>query len=79
MIGPALHGMFGRAAGGVPDFGYSKALADADFVWTPEALTAWLLQPADFLPGNSMMFAGVNDAQDRIDLVAYLLIETRNE
>jgi cytochrome c len=75
-IGPNLHGFFGRAAGSVEAFDYSPALADADFVWTPRALEAWLAAPGRFLPGNRMSFAGVADASDRADLVAYLLRET---
>lgn len=73
MIGPNLHGFFGKPVGSVPDFSYSAAVTEADFVWTPRALDAWLIQPARFLPGNRMIFAGVADEQDRVDLIAYLL------
>ena len=77
MVGPNLHGMFGSPAGKRGDFRYSAALASADFVWTPAALDAWLAQPARFLPGNLMSFPGVPDADDRDDLIAYLLDATR--
>lgn len=78
-IGPNLSGVFGRRAGKAPEFDYSSALADAEFHWTPRALDAWLASPYDFLPGNRMNFAGIDDAADRADLVAYLLTETGAE
>jgi cytochrome c len=76
MIGPALYGLFGRQAGEHSGFGYSPVLKNADFVWTPRALDAWLAQPGSFLPGNRMTFAGVLRKQDRDDLIAFLLKET---
>ena len=76
MIGPALFGMFGRRAGDQPGFDYSPVLRNADFVWTPRALDAWLAQPGRFLPGNRMTFAGVFRQSDRDDLIAYLLETT---
>jgi len=76
MIGPNLYGVFGKRAGLVAEFEYSAALQQADFVWTPRALDAWLAQPARFLPGNRMSFPGVMNAGDRNDLIAYLLETT---
>lgn len=73
MIGPALHGFFGRAAGEQPGFQYTAVLQQADFFWTPRALEAWLVAPGRFLPGNMMVFPGVANATDRNDLIAYLL------
>lgn len=73
MIGPALYGFFGSAAGSRDGFDYSPVIREADFVWTPRALDAWLAQPGRFLPGNRMTFAGVLQSSDRDDLVAYLL------
>ncbi len=73
MIGPALFGFFGSEVGTRSGFAYSAVMRNADFVWTPEALNAWLAQPGRFLPGNRMTFAGVLDQGDRDDLIAYLL------
>ncbi len=73
MIGPNLYGFFGSQAGDRDGYDYSPALGNADFVWTPRALDAWMAQPADFLPGNRMTFAGVNRSSDRADIIAYLL------
>lgn len=75
-VGPNLHGFFGREAGSLDDFKYSKALAEADFTWTPEQMEAWLAGPKKFLPGNRMSFAGVPRESQRHDVIAYLLIES---
>ncbi|WP_417461891.1 c-type cytochrome [Kordiimonas sp.] len=75
-MGPNLDGLFGRGAGSKEDYKYSKALAEADFVWTEEKLDAWLSAPKTFLPGNKMAFAGLRKEQDRMDLMAYLRTAT---
>ena len=79
MIGPALYGFFGTAAGTRDGFDYSPVIRNANFVWTPRALDAWLAQPGRFLPGNRMTFAGVADSDDRDDLIAYLLEATTRD
>ncbi len=79
MVGPNLHRFFGKKVGSVAGYRYSAALQEADFVWTPRALDAWLAQPARFLPGNRMSFPGVSGAGDRADVIAYLLEATGEE
>ncbi len=79
MIGPNLFGFFGKAAGSAERYSYSAALQEADFVWTPRALDAWLVRPARFLPGNRMSFPGVSSASDRADVIAYLLEATSRQ
>lgn len=76
LVGPNLHGMFGRAAGTAEGFRYSAALEAADFTWTPEALDEWLANPRTFLPGNRMSFAGLRHESDRNDLIAWLAAAT---
>ena len=73
LLGPNLYGVFGRISAGQDDFDYSLELRSAKLVWTPAALEAWLANPAEFLPGNNMVFAGYNSATDRRDLIAFLL------
>lgn len=72
-LGPNLHGLFGRPVGSVAGYPYSQALAQADFVWTPRALDAWLADPAGFMPGNRMAYAGLPNADDRNAVIAALL------
>jgi len=73
MLGPNLSGLFGSKIGTKDGFDYSEAVVEAEFIWTPRALDAWLAQPGRFLPGNKMTFAGVADPGDRADLITYLL------
>ena len=76
LIGPNLHGVFGRAAASVEGFDYSPALEQSGLVWTPVALSAWLADPAGFVAGTTMPFTGYRSAADRRDLIAYLLRAT---
>ena len=77
LLGPNLHDFFGRPVASTPGYAYSPALREAEFIWTPEALDAWLAQPAAFLPGNRMAYAGLNDRADRDAVIAALLKLTR--
>ena len=79
LVGPNLYGVFGREIGGVSDFTYSRAVQEADFVWTPEILEEWLEDPRGFLPGNKMSFAGVRRPDDRHAVIAYIMVETGYE
>jgi cytochrome c len=79
MIGPNLFGIFGMRAGTRQGFEYSDVVSETEFTWTPRALDAWLAQPGRFLPGNRMTFAGVGDAGNRADLIAFLLKVTSHE
>jgi cytochrome c len=77
-VGPNLHGVFERPTASAEGFRYSPALADwPEEVWRPDLLEQWLEKPKDFLPGSSMFFNGIDDADDRRDVIAFLLIETR--
>ncbi|WP_371129890.1 cytochrome c family protein [Phenylobacterium sp.] len=76
MTGPNLHGVFGRKAGAVADYKYSDAVKNAGFVWDAEHLDKWLAEPRTFLPGTKMSFAGLKEARDRVDLIAYVKVES---
>ncbi len=77
LIGPNLHGVFGRRAASVAGFDYSPALASSGLVWTPVSLEAWLNEPASFVAGTKMAFTGYRSPDDRRDLIAYLLRATQ--
>ena len=77
LIGPNLHGVFGRPAAAVAGFSYSPALAQSGLVWTPRSLEAWLANPSEFVAGTTMAFTGYRSAEDRRDLIAYLLRATQ--
>lgn len=73
LTGPSLAGVWGRKAGTAKGFGrYSEALKKADVVWGRETLDQWLADPARYIPGNTMTFAGFRGSRDREDLIAYL-------
>ena len=44
-IGPPLGGLFGRTSGTVEGYKYSKAMKDAEIVWTDETLRQFLANP----------------------------------
>jgi cytochrome c len=71
-VGPSLHGIFTRKAGEIADFRYSPAIKRSGIVWTPEALDKFITDPQALVPGNRMPYAGMANASDRADLIAYL-------
>lgn len=76
-VGPNLHGMFGRAAGAVEGFKFSDAMKNSGVVWTPETLDQYITRPREFIKGNRMAFAGINNAEERANLIAYLQQATK--
>ena len=73
MTGPSLAGVWGRKAGSLESFErYSPALKSSNVVWNESTLGQWLKSPARFIPNNYMTFAGIVDARQRADLVAFL-------
>mmetsp|Transcript_3254 Transcript_3254/g.4948 ORF Transcript_3254/g.4948 Transcript_3254/m.4948 type:complete len:106 (-) Transcript_3254:127-444(-) len=70
--GPNLAGIAGRELATADGFNYSASLKGKGGKWTDKNLDKYLKSPADFAPGNSMAFAGVANAKERADLVAYL-------
>ena len=76
-VGPSLFGIFERKAAEVGDFRYSPALKRSGIVWTPQSLNDFIADPQKAVPGNRMPFAGLPDAGDRADLIAYLQKATK--
>ncbi len=72
VVGPNLHGLFGRKAGTAADFGYSEAMKNSGIVWDDASLTKYLGNPRSFIPGNRMAFPGIKDDKEIADLLAYL-------
>lgn len=71
-VGPRHCGLLGRRAGSVPGFVYSQAMKNAQITWDEKTLSWFLAQPLKAVPGTSMTYAGIPDAKDRTDLIAYL-------
>ena len=74
MTGPNLHGVFGQVSGSKADFAYSSALKAKAVTWDAASLDAWIAKPSDYVPGTKMSFAGIKDAKDRADVIAYLKV-----
>ena len=72
-VGPDLHGVFGRKAASLEDFRYSPALKRSGITWSKETIDAYVADPQKAIPQNRMPYAGMPDARDRADLIAYLL------
>jgi len=76
--GPTLYGLFGRTAGGHPNYRYSDALVKSDLVWTEETVDKlFAIGPDHLLPGTKMPLQRMPDRQDRADLIAFLKEVTR--
>lgn len=79
LTGPNLHGVFGSKAGTKEGYTYSAAIKAAGFTWDAAKLDQWLADPKGFMPGTKMTFLGIKAPQDRIDLIAFLKVQTGYE
>ncbi len=74
-VGPHLNEIFGRQAGSIEGFRYSRAMAaagDNGLIWTDDRLDAFLTRPRDIVPGTRMSFNGIRSAEDRAALIIFL-------
>lgn len=74
-VGPELNGVFGRTAGTVAGFDYSKAMKEAGaagLVWTDATLAEFLKKPRKFMKGTKMSFVGLRKEADAANVIAYL-------
>ena len=71
-LGPSLKGVFGRQSAALPDFRYSNPMKRANLVWDEYNLRDYIHDPQAKVRGNRMPYAGMGDANDVDDVVAYL-------
>jgi cytochrome c len=71
-VGPRHCGLLGRRAGSVSGYDYSPALKKSGMVWNRKTLDRFLADPLKTVPGTTMTYAGIKDAGERADLIAYL-------
>ncbi len=76
-VGPHLVGIFGRKAGAVEGFKYSKAMAESGIVWDETTIAEYMQKPKKYIPGNKMAFAGLKKEDDIANLIAYLKENTK--
>ncbi|MEM9794894.1 MAG: cytochrome c family protein [Pseudomonadota bacterium] len=70
--GPHLYNVVGRDKGAVDGYSYSDTLASMEGDWSPENLSGFLLNPREYAPGTKMAYRGMDDVEDRANLIAYL-------
>lgn len=71
-IGPNLYNVVGGPHGHMPGFDYTNALKSKTGAWTFSELNEWLHKPSAYAPGTRMTFAGINNNQERADVIDYL-------
>ena len=71
--GPSLHGVYGRQAGSVPGFAYSRAFKSIlqGVVWDHGTLDVWIMDSQAWVPG-SMMFYKQPNPDIRRKILVYL-------
>ena len=71
--GPTLYAVFGRKAGTLPGYVYSKALIDSEVVWNEETIGRLFDDGPDIMmPGTKMPIQRLKSVTRRDDLIRYL-------
>jgi cytochrome c len=72
-IGPNLYGVFDRrAATARPEYSYSPQLRQSGLVWDSTTLDRFLAGPRELVPGTKMIFRGLEGAERRKAVIAFL-------
>ncbi|MCG7363432.1 cytochrome c family protein [Roseomonas sp. ACRSG] len=71
-VGPSLAGVFGRHSGEAPKFNFSPAMKEANKTWDAATLDSYLADPRGYIPGARMIYAGLKDAEQRANVIAYI-------
>ena len=70
--GPHLVNLFGRTAGSLEGYKYSKAMKTSGIVWDEQTLAEYLRAPKKYIKGTKMAFAGLKKDADIENIIAYL-------
>ena len=74
-VGPHLNNVFGREAGSIEEYKYSKVMTAKGaegLVWDAETLDGFLKKPKKYMKGTKMSFNGTRKDKKRLNLIAYL-------
>jgi len=71
-VGPNLYGLIGRKTGQAPGFSYTEANKKKGITWGRDTLWLYLENPAKYIPGTKMVFAGIKKKNERADMIAFL-------
>ena len=78
-IGPNLNAIMGKPVGKhAAGFAYSSDLAGKGGNWDFATMDTWLKSPRSFAAGTKMTFAGLEDAQERANVLVYLNAQGSN-
>lgn len=69
LIGPNLHGLFGKQYGTTPGYSYSTASKNIDVIWEENSLYDYLLNPKEVMTGDLLM---VKIYARYIELITYV-------
>jgi cytochrome c len=71
--GPSLHGLFGRRAGTLENYRYSKTLENSSIIWSDDTIDLLFDEgPDHYIPGSKMPMQVIAKASDRADLIEFL-------
>ena len=73
--GPSFLGIVGRSSARVSGYKYSEAMRSANLTWTSQKLDQFLIAPKVVVPGNKMKFKGMPSAEDRNNLIEFLILQ----
>ena len=71
-MGPALGNIFGKKAGSVKGYRYSKAMRNSDIIWADCSLDKFLFKPRKYIKGTKMRFSGLKKKSQRDAVIKYL-------
>lgn len=71
-FGPSLRGVVDRPAGSLPRFAYSKAMLNANLVWSEANLRKWIADNEALVPGTRMRHVSITDVTEQDFLIEFL-------
>jgi cytochrome c len=74
--GPNLWSIVGRERASSKTFNYSNAMKMRGGTWSEADISSFIAGPRSFIPDTKMTFAGLKNAIERADIIAYLKTQT---
>ncbi len=71
-VGPPLNGLFGRKSGTYEGYSYTDANKNSGITWDEATFAKYIKDPKGVIPGTKMVFAGLTEEADIVDLTAFL-------
>jgi cytochrome c len=77
-MGPDLRGLLDRQVASADNYTvYTPALKQLGGQWNKQRLNDFLRDPQGMVPGTSMVFPGIDDDQQRAELVDYVMAKSK--